>query len=125
MAKVTVNRALTPRDEIVAEANKIVRATDSLGRSLGIRRITMSVRRRVLKALSAESAEKDKYLGLAMLAAACCEIDGETEHLPTSELQFDALIDRLDDAGIEAIAKCMGEHFGIGKTTDVVDDAKN
>ena len=86
----------------------------------------MSVRRRVLKVLSDESAGKQKYLGLVMVAASVVEIDGDPVSLPTTELQFDALIDRLDDDGFNAIGAGLQKHFGIGVTEEeIAEDAKN
>lgn len=123
--KVTVNKAPTPSQEVIAAAAQLVEETDARGRVISVRRITMNIRRRVLKALSAESAAKDRYLGLVMLAASCTAIDGDPVNLPTTELQFDHLIDRLDDDGFEAIGKAIKENFGTASAEEVVDEAKN
>lgn len=103
----------SPSQQIVEEANRIVYVTDARGRNLGVRRITTPLRRRIFKALSAESAEKRQYLGMVFVAASCCSIDGEEVRLPNSELQFDALIDRLDDDGAEAVADAIRENFQV------------
>lgn len=124
MATLKMNETRTPSEEIVEEALRVVRVTDTLGRSIGVRKMRMSMRRRMLKVISPEAASRDRYLGLVALAACCAEIDGEEIRFPTTELQFDALIDRLDDAGFEAIQIAMTEHLGIGSVTDL-DEAKN
>jgi hypothetical protein len=116
--KLTVKTAPSPSEQIVQDANRIVHVTDAKGRQLGIRKLDMSRRRRVLKALSDEMSRKQQYLGLVMVAACVVEIDGEDISLPVTELQFDALIDRLDDAGFEAVGAAIQEHFGIGQSGD-------
>jgi len=109
--KVTLNPVKTPTQEIVEDANRVVYVEDALGRRLGVRKVTHSIRRRVVKAISADQAGKPQYMGMVMLAAACCEIDGDPVRLPSNEIQFDALIDRLDEEGSKAIGKAYQEHF--------------
>lgn len=103
--------ALTPTQAIVADANAITTVTDARGRKIGVRRMTMSIRRRVLKNLRAEVADKDRYVGLIMLAACVVTIDGDPVDAMSGgarddqrEARLDAIIDRLDDEGIAAIA---------------------
>lgn len=111
--KLTITKAPTPSEQVVEEANRIYHVIDAKGRDIGVRKMSMNVRRRVLKTISGEMAGKPQYLGMVMVAACVAEIDGETVHLPTTELQFDALIDKLDDAGFQAIGATIQEHFGI------------
>ncbi len=115
MATVTMHdtaaQAETPSQQIVADANRVVRVTDARGRVLGVRKITTSIRRRVYKTISAENGSKESYMGLVILAATCVDIDGQQIPLPTSELQFDALVDRLEDDGFEAIALAHKQNF--------------
>jgi hypothetical protein len=118
VAKLTVKTAPSPSEQIIQDANRIVHVKDGKGRQLGIRKLDMSRRRRVLKVLSDEMSRKQQYLGLVMVAACVVEIDGEEISLPVTELQFDALIDRLDDAGFEAVGEAIQEHFGIGQSGD-------
>ncbi|NTF67974.1 hypothetical protein [Rhizobium rhizogenes] len=118
--KLTMKTTLTPSEEVVQDANRVVHVSDARGRQIGIRKMHMSVRRRVLKALSDEMSRKLHYLGLVMLAACVVEIDGDPIALPTTELQFDALIDRLDDDGFEAVGNGMREHFGVAQNMDEI-----
>lgn len=105
LSNIQVGAAKTPSQAIIDDANLIVYETDKRGRQIGVRRITSSIRRRVIKALSAESGEKPRYFQMCVLAAAVVSIDGEDVRMPTTEMQFDALIDRLDDDGEVAVAK--------------------
>ncbi|HYA07485.1 MAG TPA: hypothetical protein VEF90_16490 [Xanthobacteraceae bacterium] len=102
---------LSPTQAIVADANRVEYATDSKGRNLGVVRFNASLRRRVLKALSAENGDKGQYFVMAATACCCVSIDGVPVPFPTTELQVDALIDRLDQEGLEAIAITIAEKF--------------
>lgn len=126
MATLTINEtAPSPSEQIVADANRIVKTTDARGRTLGVRKLNMAIRRRILKALSDEMSRKQQYLGLVMVAACVVEIDGDAISLPSTELQFDALIDRLDDDGFEAVGAALVEHFGASASPEgVVGEAK-
>jgi len=117
-AKLTITKAATPSEEVIEDANRVHHVTDAKNRVIGIRKMNMNVRRRVLKVISGEMASRPQYLGMVMVAACVVEIDGEEIHLPASEMQFDALIDRLDDDGFQAIGKAIKEQFGVGESTD-------
>lgn len=96
---------VSPSQAIVADANRVEYVTDSLGRRLGVKRFSASSRRRVLKALSAESGEKGELRLMAMVACACVSIDDMPVVFPMTEVQVDALIDRLDQPGLDALSE--------------------
>ena len=103
--------SLTPSQQVIADANALIYVTDARGRRIGVRKMTMSVRRRVLKAVPVELAAKDRYLGLVMTAACVVTIDDENvDPMVDGRLRddqrvtlFDVLIDRLDDDGFEVV----------------------
>jgi hypothetical protein len=97
----------------VQDANRIEYGVDALGRKLGVARLTTSVRRRVIKAISAEQGQKDGYFTLAATACCCVSIDGAPVPFPGSELQIDALIDRLESEGLDCILSVMMQHFPV------------
>lgn len=100
---------VSPTQQVVLDANATVFGTDARGRKIGAKRISMSVRRRVMKVLSAEAAGKPQYVGMVMLAASCESIEGEPVGSLDSELKIDALIDRLDDEGYAALSTLQGQ----------------
>jgi len=124
MVKLTINPTSgpTPSQQIIEDANRIVYGSDARGRKLGVRKLNGPLKRQIFKALSAESQEKDRYLGMVIIAACCVSIDGEEISLPRTELQFDALIDRLDDDGSVAIGKILRANFA-AKDGEGVDTA--
>ena len=111
MVDLVVKDGVLPSQQIIADANRVVKVTDARGRSIGIRKVTTSIRRRVSLAMSSENQTKSLYVGQVFLAAAVCEIDGENVNLPQNDLQFGALIDRLDDDGFEAVSSGYQENF--------------
>ena len=113
---------VTPTQQVVNDANRVEYVIDKRGRRLGFKRITASLRRRVLKALSAESGEKGQLLVMATLACACVSVDNEPVVFPLSEVAVDFLIDRLEQEGLEAIGIGLAEKFPVAVDGD---DVKN
>lgn len=109
---------LSPSEDIIKNAARTVFVTDALGRQIEVRRVRTKQRLLVFKALSAESSAKPQYMGLVFLAASVVSIDGEPETMPTSELAYDALIQRLDDEGLEAVGLAIQENFIPSKPKD-------
>ncbi len=115
----------TPSEAIIAAANRIYSVTDSRGREITFRKLGASEQRRLLKAVSDETANKERLFGLYMLAACVTSIDGDEIRFPASELQLDALVDRLDTEGLNAVGRAVQDAFGIGDEAEVRDEAKN
>jgi hypothetical protein len=103
--------APTPTQQIVDDANRIEYTTDSLGRTLGVTRINAKLRRRVLGAMSPENGEKGQLLFMSMIACACVSIDGVPVPFPMQEFTLNALIDRLEQEGMDAIGLCIAQKF--------------
>jgi len=80
---------------------------DSGGRVLTLRRLTALDRLRLYKAIGAVLAENAPYLGMALLAISVMAIDGVPIPLPGSEGQLEGILQRLGDAGIEAVAAAL------------------
>jgi hypothetical protein len=80
------------------------RVTDALGRMIGLRKIGPLEKMRLFKAVGPQNSRNEQYLGLAMLAYMCCELDGETINPPVTEVQVEALVARLGDEGLNAIS---------------------
>ena len=112
MAEIVVkSEGQTPSAQIIADANRVVQVTDTRGRVFGIRKVTTSIRRLVGLAVAGENQSKPMYMGQVMLAACVCEIDGNKVPLPQNDLQFGALIDRIDDDGFQAIGPAYQANF--------------
>jgi hypothetical protein len=93
-----------PSVALAREAAAPFAAVDSVGRRYTLRPMTVLDRLRLFKAVGAELAGNDAYLGLAYYACAVSAIDDVPVPLPVNEAQVEALVGRIGDAGMEAIA---------------------
>ena len=74
---------------------------------LTIRRMAALDRLRLFKAVGPSLAHNAPYLGMAMLASSVTAIDDVPVPVPTTELQLEALIGKLGDSGIAAVASAL------------------
>lgn len=94
-----------PSSRIVAQASLATCVTDRDGRVLTLRRMGALDRLRLFKAIGPVLAQNPPYLGMAMLASSVVAIDDVPVPSPCSETQVEALIARLGDVGIGAVAE--------------------
>ena len=99
----------TPSSRLAALAAHAWQVPDGTGRTLTLRRLDALDRLRLFKALGAELSLNAPYLGMALLAASVTEIDGLPVPPPITEDQLEALVRRLGDAGIAAVADALDE----------------
>lgn len=95
---------MTPTEQVLSSANKTVELKDGRGRSICVRRLTALDTLRLLKAAGPALAQNQPWLTMAMLAVAVNEIDHVPVPTPVSEAQIEALVERLGEDGMEAIA---------------------
>jgi hypothetical protein len=76
---------------------------DSRGRTIKVKRLSALDRIRLFKAMGAVHAENRMAAAYASAAAACTDIDGLPVPYPTSDIQLDAIVGRLDEEGLEAV----------------------
>ncbi len=94
-------------EQILAAAAQTAVARDSTGREMIVRRPGAVDRLRMFKALGPELAQNTAYLGIAMLAVAVSAIDGVPVPAPGNELQLEALVQRLGNPGLAAVAAVL------------------
>jgi hypothetical protein len=102
----------TPSSRLAALAAHAWQVPDGNGRSLTLRRLDALDRLRLFKALGAELSLNAPYLGMALLAASVTEIDGLPVPPPVTEEQLEALVRRLGDTGIAAVADALDARDG-------------
>jgi hypothetical protein len=100
----------TPSSRLVAEAAATLTVHDASARALTVRRITALDRLRLFKALGPALSQNAPYLGMALLACAVTMIDDVPVPAPGSEAQVEALVARLGDDGIAAVAEALQEN---------------
>lgn len=96
-----------PSALLAAIAATTLDVTDAQGRQLALRRLHAVDKLRLFKAVGAELAQNQPYLGMAMVACSVTAIDGVPVPVPVTEGQVEALISRLGDAGMTAAAQAM------------------
>jgi hypothetical protein len=98
-------RGMTPTDVYLACTAQTVQ--DATGRTLALRRLNALDKLRLFKAAGPVLAQNPLWLGMATLAAAVTDIDGVPVPPPVNEAQIEALVGKLGDAGIAAIATAL------------------
>ncbi len=102
----------TPDAAASADPKGVVRFTDQRGREIAFRRLTLSRRLQVLSLLGT-AADPEVVQYYAMMASSVLEIAGDPVPPPTSRLQLDALLDRLEDETLGEIAKRYADAFTV------------
>lgn len=101
----------TMATKAIADANSIEYETDTNGRKIGVRRLRWRENRDLKALVGAVNSANESYMLDTSLACSVCEIDGEPVSMPRTELQINALLDRLDypgrDAALKALMKLM------------------
>jgi hypothetical protein len=97
----------TPSAQIVAAAVRQTTVKDSLGRTLTVKRMSVSERMKFLKAVPPAVQQNSLWITNAMIIASVKEIDG----LPTPPLLNETAIERAGDAlgdeGLEAAGEAL------------------
>jgi hypothetical protein len=87
--------------------------TDARGRVLAVGTIGPRQRLLLFKAIGPVNSKNDPYVGTVSLAYAVISIDGDPVSRPMNEIQVEALVERLGDDGIDAVAKVMLGRLGV------------
>jgi len=103
----------TPSGRLIAAAQSAPEVTDAQGRRLVLRRLTALDKLRLFKAAGPVLAQNQPWLGIAVLAASVAAIDDVPVPAPGTEGQIEALVSRLGDAGISAIATALNTGAGV------------
>jgi hypothetical protein len=85
--------------------------TDARGRIIEIRKIKPLDRMQLMEIIGPDNSANDRYLGYATLAYCVTKIDKEPVGRLGSKLALEALVQELDDDGMNAVGKGMEEHF--------------
>lgn len=97
----------TPSARLVAAAQAAPAVTDAAGRVLALRRLTALDKLRLYKAAGPLLAQNAPWMGLALLAASVSAIDDVPVPPPATEAQIEALVGRLGEYGLAAIAETL------------------
>lgn len=122
------NVAPTPTQEIVAAGTQdAVEKTDTRGRALKIRKLSVVTQMRIARVLGAELSKNDTYKALASLAFCVIAIDGEAVASPVNVREVEFMIERLGEDGVRTIGAVYKEQGWSAQEDEsgVIEDAKN
>lgn len=125
MTKVTITQSgPTTSAQIIAAANATFEEKDRRGRVLTMKKPALLSQFRLTEAMGPETAENGAYRAMCLPLMWLTAIDGEAVNLPTTKLEIEAMIQRLDEDGFVAL------HTGIQKYNETaaaasIDSAKN
>jgi hypothetical protein len=112
---------MSPSATIVAKATEARSVVDGLGRRLTLRSLTALDKLRIFKAAGSELALNQPWLAMAILASSVTAIDDIPIPMPSTETQIEALVGRLGDIGIEAIAQTIEPLSEVDETEQVTN----
>ena len=110
MATVTINDG--PAQQVIADAVKQCSVTDSRGRVITLQRPGILAQFRIVEVAGKDSAENRIYMNMILPLIYVTSLAGEPITLPKNKLQLEALVQLLDEDGIEAVHKGVQENWG-------------
>lgn len=120
MGKVTVNAERTPSQELIAQAAAETNVTDSRGRVITLKKPGVLMQFRLVKMLG-DAAKNQTYTNMVLPLMYVTAIDGASIIQPQNEMELEALIQRLDDDGVDCVMRGVFGTFG-GETADEARD---
>lgn len=97
----------TPSAQIVANANRTATVTDSLGRTIEVKRLIVSERLRFLKAVPGQLQANPLWMTNALSIASVITLNGIPVPMPTSEAGIERAGDVLGDEGLDAAQSAL------------------
>jgi hypothetical protein len=111
-AKVTL--VDSPRAQVLAKAAVEVTVTDARGRQIILKKPGVLAQYRIIEVAGGEAAKNEVWMSIVVPLIFVTSIDGDLIVQPTSRLQLDALIQRLDEDGLDAVMKGVKANFLVG-----------
>lgn len=102
---------LRPSEEVIQQATATATINDTRGRTFTLKKPGVLAQYRLIEMLG-ESASNQTFMGMMLPLMFVEAIDGEPVHRITKRSELDALIQQLDEDGIEAVMKGVTTKFG-------------
>jgi hypothetical protein len=87
-----------------------VQVTDARGRTLTLRKPNVLAQYQLVRMLGADASSNQTYLSMVMPLLYLQSIDGEVVNF-SNQRELDAAIQKLDEEGLEALAKGIQQNF--------------
>lgn len=100
----------TASQELIKAAKSEATITDEKGRVIVLKKPGVLAQYRLVEALG-KTSSNEVYMGMVLPLIYVASIDGESVSTG-NKMQIEALIQRMDEAGIQAVMKGVQENFG-------------
>lgn len=111
MPKATIVANASPSEELIAKAQSTSTIKDARGRTITLKKPGVLSQFHLVEALG-DAAQNQVYMGMVFPLLYVASIDGVTEKPVRTKLQVEALIQRLDEEGIEAVVEGVRQTYG-------------
>ncbi len=102
------NQTIDPASRSVTVLDKrTANVVDSEGRVLKVRTLSAVQRMKLFGAAGPEKSLVDRYMAYSIMAASVVEIDAQLIPFPRSAGEAEAIVNRLDDHGLTAVAQAL------------------
>ena len=102
---------IKPSDEVIQQAIKPIVVTDSSGRNITLQKPGVLAQYRLIEMLG-DSSTNQTFMGMVLPLIYVTAIDDEPLPRFTKRSEMDALIQRLDEHGINAVMEGVAKNFG-------------
>lgn len=110
---------------VVTGQQNTVTVIDKRGRKIVIQKQGPIQRTRMFKVMGPTNSANQPLVGHYSMVCSVIEIDGQPEPFPTSDAQIEALLERLDEDGLEAIAEGWVKAKWVATSESNRDNVKN
>lgn len=117
MTKLTVKEE-SASEALAKVANSAVVVEDSQGRKITLRNPGVLAQFRLAKAVGPELAQNTTYMQMVLPLLYVGAIDDDVLVAPTTDREIEALIIRLDEAGVNAVLAGVQKHFASDPEAD-------
>jgi len=102
---------LNPSEQLIQAAKATVSITDNKGRAILLRKPRPLALIRFVEMIGGHAASNEVYMGMVMPLIYVETVDGNPVSVST-KMQFEALVQELDEDGIVAVQKGVQGNFG-------------
>ena len=106
-----VKLTIKPSEEAVAKAIAETVIVDSAGRAIKLKKPGVLAQYRLIEALG-DAAKNAVYTSMVLPLIYVVGIDENAVYQPTTKREIEALIQQLDEHGVEAVMAGVQKHFG-------------
>jgi hypothetical protein len=110
------------------EISKLITETvkDANGREIQVRKLRPRDRMLLMELIGGDNAANGPYLGYATLAYSVESIDGKVQPVPRTKVALEALVQKLDDEGLDAVGEAFKKLYpNTSQTSDEQAALKN